>query len=231
MGVEIRRYRPTATANGRLNYLIRDRQVDLVIDVGANEGQFVLELRQSGFRGRVISFEPLSAAHAVLERRAAADVEWRVFRRAAVSDTNGTTHLNIAANSVSSSILPMLPLHAEAAPYSKYCGTESVEAITLDTALAQAGTSFQKALLKIDTQGAEELVLRGAEESLRRVAALQLEMSIQPLYEGQLLFKDTVEFLERRGFQLYSLEPGFRDLQSGRLLQFDGLFVRCDQIV
>ena len=78
--------------------------VDLVFDVGANVGQFGSEIRTMGFAGRIVSFEPLSAAHARLSAAAKRDPAWSVHPRCAIGDHDGTVEINIAGNSVSSSI-------------------------------------------------------------------------------------------------------------------------------
>ncbi len=81
-------------------------------------------------------------------------------------------------------------------------------------------------LLKIDTQGYEEQVLKGADEIISKIKGIHLELSIVPLYEGQILFEEMLNQLKEMGFALYHLSPGFKDYRTGRLLQFDGTFFR-----
>ena len=69
-------------------------------------------------------------------------------------------------------------------------------------------------------------MLNGAEKSFKRIDGLLLEMSLVPLYEGQRLWKDILDRLEREGFVLWQIVPGFSDPNSGRALQFDGVFYR-----
>ena len=80
--------------------------------------------------------------------------------------------------------------------------------------------------LKLDVQGYERSVLDGAERLLGSVKAIEVEMSLQPLYEGQILYLPMIEFLLDRGYTLASVAPGFQDERSGRVLQFDGVFLR-----
>jgi hypothetical protein len=56
--------------------------------------------------------------------------------------------------------------------------------------------------------------------------AVQLELSVVPLYESQLLYRDFFDFFQEAGFTLWSLAPGFADRRTSQLLQFDALFVR-----
>ena len=198
--------------------------IDMIIDVGANVGQFALRCRQSGYDGDIVSFEPLREAHAVLSQRAATDPKWTVAERMAVGDHNGTVEINVANNSESSSVLPMLGSHTEALPESKYIEKQVVPIRRLDDVIG-AGKEGRGILLKLDVQGLEPEVLSGATELLPQVTALKLEMSLIPLYEGETLFLKMCSTLEQQGFQLWDLEPGFRHGQTGRLLQVDGIFV------
>jgi FkbM family methyltransferase len=118
--------------------------------------------RSSGYHGHIVSFEPLSSAHATLVAAAAPDALWDVAERCAVGASNTWADINIAGNSYSSSLLPMLDLYREAAPQSAYHGTEPCRVISLDSYIDQT-FSDPTALfgLKIDTQGYEAHVLAG----------------------------------------------------------------------
>jgi hypothetical protein len=82
--------------------------------------------------------------------------------------------------------------------------------------------------LKIDVQGFEPQVLEGAARLLDRTQGVQLELSLAPLYEGQTLFLPLVDWLAKKGFELWALIPGFIDNKTGRMLQVDGIFFRPD---
>jgi FkbM family methyltransferase len=196
-----------------------------VLDIGANAGQFAIEMRRAKVTGRIVSVEPLSAPFAQLSARATGDPLWSV-ERAAVSDAPGTLTINVAGNSVSSSVLPMLDQHAQAAPSSRYVATEEVPAITVDELVERHGMVPESAVLKIDVQGYEKAVLDGAAKTLGRFGAVRTEMSLVPLYDGQALLPDLLELLTSAGLELWSVEPGFTDPVSRRLLQLDGIFFR-----
>lgn len=200
--------------------------IDLVLDVGANSGQFGMHLRRDlGYRGEIVSFEPLSAAFVQLQAAAARDGRWRT-RQLALGEAAGRQEIHIAGNSESSSLLAMLPLHEQAAPYSAYTGAESVQVETLDALFDDLRGSARNVFLKIDTQGYEAQVLRGAQRTLPSVDTLQLEMSLAPLYEGQALFGELYEQLRGQGYTLVALENNFGDPRTGQLLQVDGIFHR-----
>jgi FkbM family methyltransferase len=210
----------------RRRLLFSRLKIDFVVDVGANSGQFAKQCRDHGYEGPILSFEPTSAAHAALLESAAADPLWNVAERMALGATTGEADINIAANSFSSSILPMLHSHLSAAPYSAYLHSEKTPVRRLDDVLSTpAGAHI---FLKLDVQGFESQVLAGAVQTLSRALALQLEMSLVPLYEGEILFQQMCSEMYRLGFDLWDLEPSFRDPATGRLLQVDGIFTRTE---
>lgn len=205
--------------------VLQGRGITQVIDVGANTGQFGIELRASGFTGEILSVEPLQAAYDALVRASAEDPRWRTVR-AAVSDAPGVLEVNVAGNSVSSSPLPMLDLHSDAVPESRYVGVEQVQATTVDLLVAEHGVDPARTLLKVDVQGYESVVLDGAATTLEGFAAVQLELSLAPLYAGQSLLPEVLARMDGHGFDLWLTDPAFLDPATGRMLQCDGLFVR-----
>ena len=209
------------------NRLVRSlvaHDVECVIDVGANVGQYGALLRAAGFPGRIISAEPLTSAFAVLSRRAAADPAWTALN-IGVGAEPGEVEINISANSYSSSVLEMRSTHLDAAPDSVVIDTETIRLSTVSELVAAHGVEPERCLLKIDTQGYESHVLAGAGELLNSIAGLQLELSFLELYAGQELFDALVARARDHGLTLWAFEPGFSD-RNGRMLQCDGLFMR-----
>jgi FkbM family methyltransferase len=198
----------------------------VVFDVGANVGQYGRSLRKSGFTGRIVSFEAIPTVHAKLSVAAATDKDWIVAPCCALGRAAGEARINRAANSVSSSLLPMQEVHLRAAPDSRFVATETVRLERLDDVAITHVPDDGRLLLKVDTQGYEEEVLAGASAVLRNVLAMQLEMSVAPLYQGAPSLRRILELSEQLGFHLHGLLPGFYDPSSGSLLQLDGLFLR-----
>lgn len=225
-GVELNRYNPAQSQGARMARLLAHHGIDLVLDVGANTGGYAQSLRDIGYRGDILSFEPLAEAHAELQRAAAVDARWHVAPRMAIGSNNGEIAINVAGNSVSSSVLPMHDSHAAAEPASRYVDTQQVALSRLDTVVHPLLASRHNILLKIDTQGYEMPVLLGATGLLPQVRGIQLELSVIPLYEGQALYREMIDWLAAQGYELWNLVPGFLDMSSGRLLQFDGIFFR-----
>jgi FkbM family methyltransferase len=209
----------------RFLHALREHGIDEVIDVGANVGQFGAALRSHGFGGRIVSAEPLAAAFERLAARAATDDAW-IVERTAVSNAAGTLTMNVSANSVSSSPLPILERHTTAAPRSQYVGSEEVPATTVDELVARHALAPERTLLKLDVQGYEMSVLEGAGKTLPHLAAVRTEMSLVPLYDGQVLMPELVTFLGDHGFDLWQVERGFTEPDTRRTLQLDGIFFR-----
>ena len=120
----------------------------------------------------------------------------------------------------------MLPSHRDSAPTSRYVGKEVTEVRTVDSFFGELCRSAKSVYMKIDTQGYESRVLRGAEASLPRIDTVQIEMSLVPLYEGEVLFWDMWELMRGKGYTLIAIENGFSAATTGQLLQVDGLFHR-----
>jgi FkbM family methyltransferase len=195
-----------------------------LLDVGSNVGQFGLNMREAGFTGPIISFEPTSAAHARLKQNAAHDANWTVAPRCAVGAKRGTTTINISENSVSSSVLPMLNRHAESAPQSKYVSAEVVDVITLDS--CDLIPKDQPVYIKIDTQGFELEVLKGAKSILARAHGVLTEVSLTPLYEGAPDYRAVCDLMAGHGFSVWAIKRGYIDRKTGQQLQADFMFFR-----
>lgn len=223
LGYDIHRKSCTAP---RKKQLLELYGIQLILDVGANSGQFGLKMRNDlGFSGRIISFEPLSKSFKELKSVSKNDPKWEVIH-CAIGDSNTTGKINITKNLVSSSLLKMLPKHIQAEPKSYTIGQETVEVKTLDSLMDDIRCFDDQVFLKIDTQGYESRVLRGAEKSLQRIHTLQIEMSFVQLYEGEMVFEEMHRFLIANGYCLVSIDEGFSDQKTGQLLQIDGLYHR-----
>ena len=221
-GLDVARWRPPEQ---RLRHFLERHAIDTVLDVGASGGQFGRVLRKAGFGGRIISFEPLDGPFGVLSAAAADDPRWEV-RRVALGEARERRRINVSADTTSSSFLEVRERLVAAAADSRFVGTEEVAVERLDDAAAHLHLGRARVLLKLDVQGFQLPVLRGAEVTLGGVVALQCELSVLPLYEGEPPFLDTLLELRGRGFELVELEPGFYEPATGRLLQFDGRFVK-----
>lgn len=225
-GYDFHRIDPASSKLARMKKLFDMFGISAVFDVGANRGQFAKFVRNEiGFTGTLVSIEPLRSAFDDLRKSAAHDPQWRVLNFA-LGENNHTEIIHVSKNSESSSILPMLPSHLHAAPESKYVGEEQIEVKSLDSIFEALCSSKDIVYLKIDTQGYERNVLKGAENSLQRIDTIQLEMSLVPLYEGEVLFNEMYQFLNKRRYDLVSIDPVYFGKAPSQVLQVDGVFHR-----
>jgi len=226
MGLDIHRFNPHSSADAQLLAAMDHANIDLIFDVGANTGQFALGIRTAGFRGDVVSFEPLSSARTELTEHSKRDRKWIAHDQCAIGDHDGEIEINIAGNSVSSSVLPMLESHSSAAAGSAYVGSERVPIMRLDSIADRYLNPNSRLFVKIDTQGYEWQVLDGGSKTLNRAKGVLCEISLVPLYEGQKVWLDVIGRLEAEGFLLWALQKGFIDHRTGRSLQMDAIFLR-----
>ena len=205
--------------------LFETLDIGVVLDVGANVGQYARHLRESGYQGRIVSFEPLTSAYKSLAEAATLDSKWTACH-CALGSENGTSEIFVSSNSWSSSMLDILPDHTRAAPDSKYVNKEVISIKALDSLFDEYVSAGEKVFLKIDTQGYTKQVLSGANNSIGKISGVFVEMSLVPLYAGEPLIGEVITMMYTKGFSLLAIEPEFVDKTSGRLLQVNGLFAR-----
>ncbi len=210
----------------RIAALLGRLEVNLVLDVGANIGQTGLRLRNLGYRGRIVSFEAVPEAYEALLAAAVDDPEWYVASRAAVGDSLGVLDFHIAAASDLSSGLEPLPILLEELPDSRVIKTRRVAETTIEEAMKSFGRPDDRILLKIDVQGMEDKVLDGVGTVWPKIFAVQLQMSLIPLYKHERSVGYYIDRLTRFGFEPWLLAEQHFSTSLFRQLRLDGLFVR-----
>jgi FkbM family methyltransferase len=207
--------------------LLNAYSITTIFDVGANIGQFGIKMRKKiDYKGKIISFEPMSHEFSQLYERAKEDPLWEAANFA-LGKESGKSEIKISGNSVSSSLLDMLPSVIEAcSEKARYVGREEISVKTLDSIFNDYYTPGENVFLKIDTQGYEHVVLKGALNSLPNILGIQLELSLIQFYEGGRLFSDMIGFMDTLGYKMMSIQPVLEDPETGRQLQVDGIFFR-----
>jgi FkbM family methyltransferase len=200
-------------------------KIDVVLDVGANTGQYAITIRKNGYRGKIISFEPLPEAFNILEANRKNDDKWEA-KNVALGPRDGKCDIHVAGNSMSSSFLEMSSYHEAVYPDSAYTGDQNVTMARLDSLSSTLFKPGQGVYLKMDVQGYEMDVLKGGTQALSEVAVVEAEMCLTQLYEGQPLPFNLMAYLSELGYDLYSLDNGGVDASTGRVLWVDGIFVR-----
>jgi len=211
LGVDIvRRGRAAVTLEKQyLRRLLKELAIDCVFDVGANEGQYGEMLREIGYKGPIVSFEPGPVALDALRRRAGRDRNWFV-EGVALDERERDAVFNLTAHSEFSSL--KTPSTAETELFrSQNKTTEQLvlRTQTLTPFVRAYGSKlgFSRPLLKLDTQGNDMNVVRGALEVIKEFVALQSELSIKRLYEDQPNYIQSIELYTSLGFELGALTP------------------------
>ena len=217
---------PPSKDSRNLSTLLAHHGIDLVLDIGGNTGQYGRRLRRAGYGGRIVSFEPQSKAHAALSEAAWGDAGWTVAPRMALGDSAEPLILNLSPTSDMSSALAMTDEMAALLDSAAFTGTETVPQVRLDTIFDDFAKDGDTVLLKSDTQGYDRKVLDGAAGILDRVRAIQLELSIVPVYVGEPSWREMTDHLDRLGFAPALFIPGYFNRRTARQIAMDGVFVR-----
>jgi FkbM family methyltransferase len=199
---------------------LEESNVSSVIDVGANVGQFGLDIRRHGFKGQMFSYEPVEETFGVLAHTIMRHQPWKAIQLGLGASECERT-INISGNAgLSSSLLEMGSVHLENFPDSVTVLNQKVTISTLDNQLEALGIDPRRIMLKLDVQGYEAEVLRGAAKSLAKIPLCYLEVSLVPLYKGETTFLPILNLLAEAGHEVIDV---FRSLKSndGKLLQLD----------
>jgi len=203
--------------------------INLVIDVGANVGQYARSIRLHGYAGRIASFEPVSSAFAALREESKFDPNWRSYHVALGAENTSAVIHRCAATEFSS----LLEVNSFARERFKWRtlpdGQEEVQMAMLSDLWAEI-TEFMetpRALLKLDTQGFDLEVLAGAGDAIRDVYAIQAELSLKSIYDGAPRYLDALAEFERKGFEVTGMYPVSRDKQSLAIVEYDCVLTRC----
>jgi FkbM family methyltransferase len=221
---------PDLLLHEHLARLFERYAVDCVLDVGANTGQYATELRQAGYRGRILSFEPLPHLYARLQEAAARDRAWTVHPIALGRDAS-VAELIVTRHDVFTSFREPLPFAAarfgEATDVAR---RERVAVRRLDDVLDELldGGPPPRCFLKMDTQGYDLEVFAGLGRWAGHVVGLQSEVAAIALYAGMPRMAEAIACYEAAGFELTGLFPVSHDEPSGRVIEFDCVLVRCE---
>jgi FkbM family methyltransferase len=182
----------------------------VVFDVGANYGYFTLRAAARG--ATVHAFEPTGATSAVLERTLAANgLTDTTAHRLALSDRVEVAELTRYSSSGNNAIIPRDP---QAVAHLSVTGRERVPTATID-GLVRSSAVPAPALVKIDAEGSEMRILRGAEQTLRRDGPLLLlEHDEAIAADAGYGLPDVLRLLESCGYEARALRAEPDDLAA-----------------
>lgn len=215
----------------QLHHFLDFFQVDCVFDVGANEGQYAQMLRMASYSGRIISFEPNPASAAIARDKAKHDALWQVLELA-LDAKSQNVDFNVMLDSQFSSLHS--PDHSNVSGFEQFNSVVrkiKIQTVTLDSIFNQlrAEYNFQRPFLKLDTQGHDREITRGASSCISRFVGLQSELAFKCLYSESPTYYETLSHYESLGFRLSGLIPNnaghFPDLFEADCLMYNSAFL------
>lgn len=207
----------------RLRWL-REMNIKTVLDIGANEGQFALMIRKLLPQVAICSFEPIPACYAKLVTGFKSDPVFKAFN-IAVGDKEEKLEMNVNDFSPSSSLLEIDNLHIENFKHTAHAKKQQIQVKTLDSLQVELNL-VKPYLVKIDTQGYEDKVIKGGQQVLAEADVIFVELSYRSLYKGQTLFDDIYNELVRLGFAYHGNVEELLSPINGAVLQSDGIFIK-----
>ena len=193
-------------------------EVDTILDIGANDGRYATEIRDAGWRGPIVSFEPQPVVFKRLEKRMKGDPEWRGFQ-IGLGNHDTMLTLNAYGLDVLSSFLK------------KKAADQEVRQIEVPVKRPEdlwinVLNGRTRPFVKIDTQGFEMEIISGFGSRIKEVVGWQIELSVEPLYDGQPMMEVVIAKMREAGFSLWRIVPGLRDPHTFQAFELDGIFFR-----
>tara|TARA_B100000575_G_scaffold285259_1_gene280322 strand:+ start:267 stop:989 length:723 start_codon:yes stop_codon:yes gene_type:complete len=207
---------------------LNNNNINSIIDVGANNGQFAEEIFKNGFNGYVLSFEPLKIEHSNLldKKIKMKKYNWEIAERCGLGASEKKLEINISGMRQSSSILNISEIHTSLYPKSANIDKEKISIFPLDNFYNKITNMKKNILVKIDTQGYELEILKGAKKTLDYINAIYVEVSLVELYKNQPLFDEILDYVKKAGFSVWSVDQAVGNKETGQTYQLDILFTK-----
>lgn len=212
-------------ARRHISWLLRELRVNVVLDVGANVGQYGDKLRRSGYAGRIVSFEPVADVSATLRERASTDERWQVHGYA-LGEEEGEAEINVVPGTMSS-LLDASQFGKDWSQRLRQSHTETIRVRRLQDVWdeAVAGVRNPRVYLKMDTQGFDMQTFRGAGDRVSELLGLQSEVSCVPIYDGMPRMAEQITAYEQSGFAITGMFSVSRDKPTLRVIEFDVVMI------
>ena len=210
----------------QLASILDEQGVDLIFDVGGNVGQFAKMVFGAGYGGRLVSYEPGAKAHAALTAAARSNPNWTIAPRMALGKTRETLMLHTFNRTDMNSLYAPDEKVFESFPALEEATAEEVQVERLDAVAASFMSDVDTVFLKIDTQGGELAILEGSTGILDQLAMLQLEVAVEPVYQGEPVWMEVLKPVHDYGFRPALMSPGYFSKRIRRQLDLDIVFLR-----
>jgi FkbM family methyltransferase len=224
LGYDFVRYPSRETYGEHIRELLKTLDIDLVLDVGAHHGEYGLLLRKLGYVGRIVSFEPVTVNFDVLAQCCASDPSWQALNLALGSE-DADRPLNVMGDSFLNSFLA--PSDVTRVDGNRVERIDKVTVRRLDGLFDQMVTDrARNVFLKMDTQGWDMEVLRGADACISRIGAVQSEIPLKAIYKGMPSFVEVITECNRLGLEVTGMFPVSRDTNNLAVVEFDCVMAR-----
>lgn len=220
LGVDIHRVHASVD---RLTWL-KSLNIRSIFDIGANIGQFAMEIRETLPGAQIYSFEPLKECYSKLDYAFKGDSRFKAFN-CALGETDSTMTMNKSSYTPSSSLRSMADSHKEFFPHTKDSSTEIIKIRKLDGVFAELNP-MKEILIKVDTQGYEDKVIAGGPKAFNQAKVVLIEASFVELYRGQPLFDNIYQKMRSFGFVYEGALHQKIDPKTGKVIFEDAIFVR-----
>ncbi|HSJ48460.1 MAG TPA: FkbM family methyltransferase [Gammaproteobacteria bacterium] len=226
LGYSLQRINKAESEEDILFKALRLGGVGLVIDCGANHGQFYHLCRRSGFTGPIWCIDPNPYCLATLNALAEQDAALKIIP-AGTGDHDALLPLNSAgALDDLSSFLDQTPLLTSRFKRAEVTETMEAQVRRLDGLMDEEGLpADMRVFLKVDTQGYDLATLEGMGERINQVSGVKAEMSVQAAYEDAPSHWELLEFFRTHDFEPFSFTTVTRDF-DGRYIEYDAYFLK-----
>jgi FkbM family methyltransferase len=225
LGYDFVRYPSRETYGEHIRELLKTLDIDLVLDVGAHHGEYGLFLRDLGYVGRIVSFEPVTVNFDVIAQRCAHDPSWQVLNLALGSEDADSRSMNVMSNSLFNSF--HAPSEVMLVDDNRVERIDKVTVRRLDGLFDQMlNDGTRNVFLKMDTQGWDMEVLRGADACISRIGAVQSEIPLKAIYKGMPSFVEVITECNRLGLEVTGMFPVSRDTNNLAVVEFDCVMAR-----
>lgn len=207
---------------------LESRKVELLIDVGANYGQFGKKIRELGYQGRIISFEPTLAAFKKLTEASLGDPKWEVHKFA-LGPRRGKATINTGSNDSMSSFKTQTSAVEGTYYHLDDLAKEEVDVIPLDDLLDKI--AGQNSFLKLDTQSYEQEIISSGPKVTQILSGIVMELPIVHLYENTWTFDEAIKYMRDRGFILAQMKhESYHQFDRQSLVEVNAIFRRVSEI-
>jgi len=203
---------------------IKKLDIQTIIDIGSNQGQFIEAISSILPNKKIIAFEPIKSVFDQLILNTKKNPRVTAYNLG-LSDENSIAEINISKNLVSSSIMNMEAIGKKSYPQSEYISKETIQLKKLDDVISINDIS-RNLLVKIDVQGYENKVIAGGSVIINAADVIIIEFSYEPIYEGQWLFDETYDYFTKNGFRFVGLLDQVANQELEVPLYGDAIFVK-----